>query len=384
MGSWSKRHAVPLLARRSARAAGCGGGSGAPALPQAVAARTFQLARFAPAGPVRAGKPTTISYAGGGVLGHKLELNVLDDALRAGDRLRGGEGARRGQRRGRRDRRRCATPRPQREVDVISASNIPFLVTSATRGRPGLADKLPTTFQMNGTLYQQALSAVFWMNYRRAQRLAVIDDPSPESQTLAKNAIRLVDETPKVVSLQTVKPGGDLDTIAKAAILSKPNFIYWTGAPATGGALAKALHANGYTGTFTASAASESPAFLQAAGPDGAEGAFVTATSTAENTPTAADWRTRFQQRFHHAPGLDALQAYDAVRTLVHATDRAHGTDATAVARQMSAIDVKFTTFLGVMRFAHDHTLLYDNRVILQVRKGAFTWKRSLRTDPVQ
>jgi branched-chain amino acid transport system substrate-binding protein len=34
-----------------------------------------------------------------------------------------------------------------------------------------------------------------------------------------------------------------------------------------------------------------------------------------------------------------------------------------------------------VVRFAHDHTLLYDNRVILKVKNGAFTWERSLRTD---
>jgi branched-chain amino acid transport system substrate-binding protein len=33
------------------------------------------------------------------------------------------------------------------------------------------------------------------------------------------------------------------------------------------------------------------------------------------------------------------------------------------------------------MRFARDHTLLYDNRVILKVKDGAFAWERSLRTD---
>jgi branched-chain amino acid transport system substrate-binding protein len=38
----------------------------------------------------------------------------------------------------------------------------------------------------------------------------------------------------------------------------------------------------------------------------------------------------------------------------------------------------------GVIRFAHDHTLRYDNRVILEVEKGAFAWKRSLRTDSLQ
>ena len=40
-----------------------------------------------------------------------------------------------------------------------------------------------------------------------------------------------------------------------------------------------------------------------------------------------------------------------------------------------------FVNSLGVVRFAHDHTLLYDNRVILKVKDGKLTWDRSLRTD---
>jgi hypothetical protein len=44
--------------------AGCGGGGGSatPSLPQVGAARTYQLAQFRPAGPVRANVPTTVSF----------------------------------------------------------------------------------------------------------------------------------------------------------------------------------------------------------------------------------------------------------------------------------------------------------------------------------
>ena len=47
----------------------------------------------------------------------------------------------------------------------------------------------------------------------------------------------------------------------------------------------------------------------------------------------------------------------------------------------MTMLDPDFVNSLGVVRFAGDHTLLYDNRVILKVKGGAFTWERSLRTD---
>jgi hypothetical protein len=45
--------------------AGCGGGGGGsatPSLPQVGAARTYRLAQFRPAGPVRANVPTTVSF----------------------------------------------------------------------------------------------------------------------------------------------------------------------------------------------------------------------------------------------------------------------------------------------------------------------------------
>ncbi len=386
------RIALTVLAVAGA-AAGCGGSgkksAGAPALHGQVTLGV--LAPVEHAGPLGArgrdlqdGASLAARQinAKGGVLGHRLELNVVDDAcqpqvayeaakaLGEGSGVAGVVGG-------------MCDDAAEREVPVIDASGLPFLVTSANRGDL-VSQDAQSTFLMNGTPYQEALSAVFWMNYRRAQKLAVVSDGSPDAQALVKNVISLVDEAPRVVSLQTAKPGADLDVIAKAAIAAKPNFVYWAGAAATGGALVKALHANGYTGTFTASAESESPAFLQAAGPHGADGAFVTATATAENTPTAADFLAAFKAAYHRPPGFDALQAYDSVRALAHAIDKARSTDNQKVLASLNQLDVNFTNFLGVVRFARDHTLLYDNRVILEVSDGAFTWNRSLRTDSLQ
>jgi branched-chain amino acid transport system substrate-binding protein len=319
----------------------------------------------------------------GGVLGKKLTLDVVDDACSApvayeaaksflsdGGGTAGVIGG-------------MCDEAAEREVPVIDSTGIPFLVTSANSDDLVNQDTA-STYLMNGTVHQQALSAVFWMNYRQAARLAVLQDSSPESKELARQAIGLVDQTPKVVGLQTVDDEGNLATIAKATLVGKPDFVYWTGAAKTGGALAKALKQAGYKGTFTASAGSESPDFLAAAGPDGAEGAFVTATASGSNTPTAAHWAERFKQIYKRAPGFDALQAYDAVRTLAHAIDKEHSTDGKKMLAGLTTLDANFTDFLGVVRFARDHTQLYDNRVILQVKDGKFAWNRSLRTDALQ
>jgi hypothetical protein len=52
-----------VLVAAAVTLAGCGGGgSAAPKFPQVGAARTYQLVQFKPAGPVRAGTPTTVSF----------------------------------------------------------------------------------------------------------------------------------------------------------------------------------------------------------------------------------------------------------------------------------------------------------------------------------
>jgi len=219
------------------------------------------------------------------------------------------------------------------------------------------------------------------MNYAGAKRLAVVQDETPQSKDLAHQSIGQIDQVPRLVSLQTAEPGGPaIDTIAKAAIASKPNFVLWTGQPEKGGELVKALRAHGYKGTFTATAESDDPAFLAAAGPAG-DGAYVTATATPDNTPAAAPWRERFKAEYKRDPGFEAQQGYDSVRTLAHAIQRSRSTDATKMLQTMTTLDQRFSNALGVVRFAGDHRLLYDNRVILQAKDGKFTWKRSLRTD---
>ena len=319
----------------------------------------------------------------GGVLGHKLVLSAVDDACDpqvAYEAAKGvgQDGSFTGVLGG------MCNGAAQREVAPVDAAGVPFLVTTADDPKLVEAD-LRSTYFMNGTLHQQALSALYWMNYRQAQRLAIVGEQTPRSKALTHGVISLLDQVPKLVSLQELPAGqSDMETVAKAALASNPDFVYWTGSPEGGGALVKELLGLGFKGTFTASADSESQAFLDAAGPGGAEGAFVTATSSGTNTPTAAKWRAKFKETYGRDPGLDALQAYDSVRTLAQAVEQAKSTEGDKVAPQLDKLSLKFVNFLGVVRFAADHTLLYDNRVILVVKDDAFTWERSLRTDSLQ
>lgn len=318
--------------------------------------------------------------ANGGVLGRKVELQIVDDAcdplvayeagkafISDGDGVAGVIGG-------------MCDGAAERTIATVDSTGKPFLITSATAD--GLvSDELQGTYMLNGTLYQQALSAAFWMNYEEAERLAVVQDETPESKSIAKQAVGLLEGQPKLVSLQTLEPDGpDVETVAKAAIASKPNFVLWTGGATKGGELVKALRENGFKGTFTATAASEQPEFLAAAGEAG-EGAFVMATASPQNTPMAQDFKAAYSAKFQREPGFDGQQAYDAIRTLAHAANKAKSTDGAKMVAKMTELDPNHVNALGVVRFANDHTLLYDNRVILKVKGGEFTWERSLRTD---
>jgi branched-chain amino acid transport system substrate-binding protein len=320
--------------------------------------------------------------AKGGVLGRKLQLQLVDDACEpqvayeAAKAFVADEGGVAGV------IGAMCDEVADREVPVVDSTGVPFLVTGSTRDDV-VTEDLQGAYWMTGTNYQQALSSTFWINYLEGTRLAVVQDDTPKSKDLAQQTIGLIEDAPKVVSLQTYEPDGpSVKVIAKAAVVAKPNVVLWTGSAEKGGELLKQLRAAGYKGEFTATADSESPAFLTAAGA-AAEGATIMATARPTNTqtPAAEQWRAAFKARYKRDPLFEAQQGYDSVRVLAHAARKAKSLDGGKLAAAIPQLDPSFVNALGVVRFAKDHRLQYDDRVILKVKNGAFAWERSLRTD---
>jgi branched-chain amino acid transport system substrate-binding protein len=189
--------------------------------------------------------------------------------------------------------------------------------------------------------------------------------------------------TPKPVSQQTVPAGTtEWGSIVKAATAGGADTVYWAGSAAGGGALLAALRAAGYKGAFVASAQSESPAFLSAAG-DAADGAFVIAPASPQNLAAAADWATRFKKRYGYEPGRDALQAYDGLRALAQAVTQSGKVDAKRNSEELAGIEDSYSTFLGDtgLQFAPDHTIKFDNNIVLTVQNGEFTVADTLRSE---
>jgi branched-chain amino acid transport system substrate-binding protein len=311
----------------------------------------------------------------GGVLGQKVAIVTYDDKCEAREGRAGAAAMKGGEVAGAVGGICASAARSAaRELGPVK----PFLVTSANA--PSIVSaKTRNAYLINGTPYQSALATVHWLAYSRAQKLSVVTADDRASRYLGSQVLGLSSPVPKPVAQQAVKA---IDgTVVKAALTGDPDAVYWAGPPADGGRLLAALTDAGYHGAFIASQASESPEFLAAAG-DAAEGAFVIAPATPQNLPEAAEWAQRFEQKFGHEPGLDALQAYNGVRALAQAVTQSGKVDRRRNGQELEILDDSYKTFLDAgLSFASDHTIKYDNNIVLKVSGGKFAVENTLRSD---
>jgi branched-chain amino acid transport system substrate-binding protein len=311
----------------------------------------------------------------GGVLGQKVALVTYDDRCEAREGRAGAASMKSGEVVGAVG---GICPSAARSAARELGSVKPFLVTSANA--PSIVSaKTKHAYLINGTPYQSALAAVHWLAYSRAQKLSVVTADDRESRYLGEQVLGLSSPVPKPVSQQAV--GEISGSVVKAALAGDPDTVYWAGPAAGGGKLLAALTDAGFHGDFVASGESESPEFLAAAG-DAAQGAHVIAPATPQNLPEAADWAQRFKQKFGHEPGLDALQAYNGVRALAQAVTQSGKVDRKRNNAELEVLDEGYKTFLDTgLSFASDHTVKYDNNIVLKVDGGRFAVESTLRSE---
>jgi branched-chain amino acid transport system substrate-binding protein len=174
----------------------------------------------------------------------------------------------------------------------------------------------------------------------------------------------------------------DWAEVARTALASDADTIYFAGPPDASGKLLAALRAAGFKDRFIADSRSESPGFLSAAG-QAAEGAYVITPASPENLPQAAAWSKRFAKRFGHEPGRDAMLAYDALRALAQAVTQTGKIDPRLNGAQLPRLDTgAYDGFLGDgLQFAADHTVKYDSNIALTVSGGKFKVESTLRSE---
>src|SRR4051794_19898066 len=176
----------------------------------------------------------------------------------------------------------CPTPTGT-AARAFKSARVPFLVTTANAQQIVDPAKTPSSYLMTGTPYQESLAVAHWLAIEGKQFLATVSERGPENDFLVNRLTYLASPVPRPVSQLKVDPGEtNMAPIAAAVLAASPkaDVVYFAGSPEASGRLAKELRAAGYKGTFIASARSRSDAFLTAAGPEGAKGAFVVAHAT--------------------------------------------------------------------------------------------------------
>ena len=311
----------------------------------------------------------------GGVLGKRVKLVTRDDGCAAGASRAGAESLARLQLGG-------VLGGVCDGAASVAARTLeqPFLVTSANSPKIVDAKTTPTAYLTNGTPYQSALAATHFFAFKEALRLAAISAGGKAPESLAKAVLALASPAPKAVSEQHVGEDADFAQVARTALAAKPDTVYFAGPPEASGKLVAALRQAGFEGAYVASAESESPAFLAAAG-DAADDAFVIAPASPQNLPEAAAWTKRFTTRFKRAPGRDAMLAYDALRALAQAVTQSGEIDPKRNSAELPRLRDGYGGFLGGLRFAQDHTVLFDSNIALTVSDGAFKLDNALRSQ---
>jgi branched-chain amino acid transport system substrate-binding protein len=312
----------------------------------------------------------------GGVLGKRVKLVTMDDGCAAGSSRQSAE--------------KLAAQQLGGVLggvceDAASAAartlgdDLPFLVTAANSPKIVDAKRTPTAYLTNGTPYQSALAAAHFFVFKDAQKLALISAGGKASDTLTRQVRSIASPVPKTVSEQSVRADADFAQVARTALAPKPDTVYFAGPAEASGRLVAALRKAGFDGTYVASAQSESPDFLAAAG-DGADKAFVITPASPQNLPGAAAWTKRFVARFKHPPGRDAMLAYDALQALAQAVTQSGKIDPKRNSAELPRLPTKYAGLLGGLQFARDHTVLFDNNVALTVSGGAFKLDSDLRS----
>ena len=217
------------------------------------------------------------------------------------------------------------------------------------------------------------------------QRLAVVAEDTPESAFLAAQARGPLGAGARSSSAgRPCASGRDRPRAAqaRAALASSPDVVYWAGSAEGAGRLVALLRRAGFKGVFLASAQSESPAFVAASGAKAVEGAFVVAPARAAAACRArAAGRSGSRRRSATRRATTRCQAYDAVRALAQAVTQTGEVDHALNTEQLPRLDLEFTTLLGVVQFARDHTIQEDDHIILVVRKGRFRTETALRSN---
>jgi branched-chain amino acid transport system substrate-binding protein len=231
--------------------------------------------------------------------------------------------------------------------------------------------KYPTIFRVCGRDDQQGRAAAQWIaKHLPGARVAVLDDKTTYGQGLAgeftKSYKELTGKEPVFTGV-VVKEDQDHTPVLTNMKGSSPDIVYFGGLYPQGGLIVKQMRQLGMKTSFMSGDGTYDPEFIRIAGPENAEGSYLTFIPDQEKLPTAKKVVDAYKKRFGEV-GPYSLYSYEAINIALQGMVKAGSEDGEKVAQAIHSM--AFDTVFGPMQFDAKGDVLVSPYVMWQVQGG--------------
>ncbi len=254
-------------------------------------------------------------------------------------------------------------------LKIYGDANVPFVIAAANSTK--LIDaNMGNAYQINSTGFDQVATAVALFEKQGAEKIAVIHQGDGYSEDLAKlTRDKWTEMGKEVVAYEVVNKGEQDHSALVTRIKSKaPDAVFWTAYYADGALLIKQLRQAGYRNLIAVGDGSNSPKLLEIAG-KAAEGVYCFSNPTVDYLPAAKDFHANYKKAFNQEPDAYAALAYDGMKLMADAIERAGSTEKDAIIKALGETTA-FTGIAGPVSFTDKNTLARSNFVTLIAKDG--------------
>jgi len=261
-------------------------------------------------------------------------------------------------------------------LPIYRDAEIPMVIAAANSTRIAeenvIGDNPGWAFQLNSTGDYQAAKAVEWFEQLGAETIALVHMGDAFSANLAHLTRDLwEDRNGRVVAYDVIAEGQqDFSAIVTSIMASSPDVIYWTAYYSEGAPFIMQLRRGGFQGSVVVADGSASVRLLEIAGA-AADGIYSTAPPIVDFIPAAQGFISAYEARFRRSPGAFDGLAYDSMRLMADAIERAGSVEPEAI-RQALADTNNFQALAGPVRFTDRNTLAESNFIIIRAEAGSW------------
>jgi len=254
--------------------------------------------------------------------------------------------------------------------DVYNRAGIPMISPGSTN--PQLTEKgYKGVFRVCGRDDQQGkIAADFVITNLKFKQVAIIHDKTTYGQGLADEFKKSINGQIKVVYYGGIVQGDkDFKMVLTTIKGEKPELIFFGGIYPEAGLLVKQAKELGLTAKFMSGDGTIDPKFIEIAGSNTAEGAYLTFSPDPKNIPSAKEFIEKYQLKYGEL-GPYSIYAYDAMNILLTTIKDANTTDGKTVIDKLHTME--FTGALGKISFDAKGDVTESPYVVWITKGGKF------------